>query len=88
MEILVTPKGELRFIYDDRLAPLLAEGKAEIRRASHVGPVGTEWWADLGPVGGPMLGPYKLRQMALNAENYWLRAHNTPFPEGGKTCPM
>lgn len=84
VEILVDPVGGVRFLYDDALAPLLNEGRAEIRRASHVGPVGTEWWADLGPVGGPMLGPFKLRQQALDAEKEWLLGKGIPLPEKGR----
>ncbi len=86
IEILVDPAGRIRFLYDDALAPLMAEGQAEIKRASHVGPVGTEWWADLGPVGGPMLGPFKLRREALDAEKAWLLKRDIPFP-GGSECP-
>jgi hypothetical protein len=44
-------------------------------RASHVEPddVG-DWYADLEPVGGPKLGPFKTRRMALAAEIDWLDA--------------
>ena len=30
------------------------------------------WWADLGPVDGPVLGPFKNRTEALGAEREWL----------------
>jgi len=37
------------------------------------------FWADLLPVGGPVLGPFKLHDDAIAAEIAWLQAHN--FPE-------
>ena len=30
------------------------------------------WWADMGPVDGPVLGPFKNRTEALVAERGWL----------------
>jgi hypothetical protein len=32
------------------------------------------WWADLGPVSGPKLGPFDRRSQALEAEREWLEA--------------
>jgi hypothetical protein len=44
-----------------------------IRRASQVEPDAAGlWWADLAPVGGPMLGPFARRMQALTAEQTWL----------------
>ena len=80
VEIVIATDGAVRFVYDDALAPLLKAGRAVIRRASHVGPVGTDWYADLGPVRGPLLGPFALREDALLAERRWLVEHGTPFP--------
>jgi len=37
------------------------------------------WWADLTPVGGPVLGPLDTRESALDAEETWLHAHNIPY---------
>jgi len=34
--------------------------------------VTTGWTADMAPVGGPLLGPFKLRADALAAEREWL----------------
>jgi hypothetical protein len=70
----ISPKGVITTIYSDDLAPLLAKGKVAIRRASHVEPsaTGSGWTADLAPVGGPVLGPFPLRQEALDAEVRWL----------------
>lgn len=37
-----------------------------------------KWWADMLPVGGPVLGPFDDRDTALKTESDWLRAHNIP----------
>ncbi len=72
MEICIQPTGEVVFIYQEAvdLSPL---GAAHTSRASHVepDPAGL-WWADLGPVIGPRLGPFALRSQALAAESAWL----------------
>ena len=72
MELVVGVDGGVRCIYDESL-DLRALGKLQITRASLVEPdsVGS-WWADLGPVGGPVLGPYASRSEALQAERGWL----------------
>lgn len=70
--------GEVTGIYSDKLAPILREmGKTKVRRASHVEPTedGQGWTADMTPVGGPVLGPFALRQEALDAEVAWLNDH-------------
>ena len=73
-KIVIDEGGTLRFIHDDALVGLLREGDARIERASHVEPGGdgTQWIADLSPVSGPALGPFDLRQQALDAEIEWL----------------
>jgi len=44
-------------------------------RASHVEPDAEGcWWADMGPSGGAVLGPYGSRSEALGAEREWLMA--------------
>lgn len=72
----IGPDGKLRFLWDDTLAPFLSLGQADVHRASHVEPIQTEtgpqWIADLAPMNGPVLGPFPLRQEALDAENAWL----------------
>jgi hypothetical protein len=81
--IVVTAGGEIRFVWDDELAPLLELGTATVERASHVEPheIAGEggrtvvWRADMRPIGGPMLGPFLLRKNALAAERRWLAAH-------------
>ena len=49
----------VHLVYDDALRGLLALGPAAIRRASHVEPTPDgRWTADLGPMEGPVLGPF------------------------------
>jgi len=72
MELVVDAGGAVRCIYDEAL-DLRALGKLRITRASHVEPdSGGNWWADMGPVEGPMLGPFGSRSEALGAERGWL----------------
>jgi hypothetical protein len=72
MELFVDADGMTRCIYDEAL-DLRELGKLQITRASHVEPdVEGCWWADMGPVGGPVLGPFRNRTEALQAERGWL----------------
>ena len=74
MELVVAADGVARCIYDEAL-DLREIGKLRITRASHVEPDrGGFWWADMGPVDGPVLGPYGSRTEALKAEREWLMA--------------
>lgn len=75
MELIVSPKGQIRCLYDETI-PLAALGSLFIQRASHVEPDDTgKWHADLSPVSGPILGPYSHRSEALAAEVEWIQAH-------------
>lgn len=67
--------GNLLFIYSDELATILSNlGPISTTRASHVEPgLDGKWYADMSPVGGPMLGPFDLRQTALDEEVDWLK---------------
>jgi hypothetical protein len=74
--------GVMGFIYDDELAELTGEGVTSIRRVSHVEPMDPSnkegdigWEADMGPVNGPVLGPYATRGKALEAEVSWLKTN-------------
>ena len=75
MELVITPHGAIRGLYDETL-DLRPLGALAIRRASHVEPTADGWWtADLAPLDGPRLGPFPLRSQALAAEVDWLTRH-------------
>jgi hypothetical protein len=72
MELVVGADGVARCIYDEAL-DLREIGTLKITRASHVEPDRDGfWWADMGPSGGPVLGPFRSRTEALGAEREWL----------------
>lgn len=72
MQIIIEAGGTLRCIYGEEI-DLAAIGTPTITRASHVEPDQQgRWQADMGPVGGPVLGPYDRRSDALAAEHAWL----------------
>jgi hypothetical protein len=72
MELVVDAGGDVRCIYDEVL-DLREIGTLKITRASHVEPdKDCFWWADMGPVDGPVLGPYGSRSEALTAERGFL----------------
>lgn len=75
VELVVTPAGNLRAIYDERV-DLAGLGRRMIRRGSHVEPTEDgRWTADLAPCDGPLLGPFDRRSEALAAEVAWLTEH-------------
>ena len=72
MELVVGVDGMARCIYDEAL-DLREIGRLSITRASHVEPDAEGyWWADMGPSGGPVLGPYGSRTEAVGMERQWL----------------
>lgn len=73
MKIRFNPDGTVVMIYTDEIN-IAAFGKVRsIARASHVEPTnGNQWAADMGPVGGPVLGPFAKRSEALEAEVKWI----------------
>jgi hypothetical protein len=74
MTIHVAPDGTVTTIYSEAI-DLSSLGALHIRRASHVEPTADgQWTADMGPVGGPVLGPFVKRSEALAAEVAWLEA--------------
>jgi hypothetical protein len=78
MLVSIRPDGTIAFVYEDALRGLLALGQATIRRASHVEPTPDgQWTADLGPMAGPVLGPFETRAAALEIERVWLEEHFT-----------
>jgi hypothetical protein len=87
MVLVVDPRGALRCLYTE-VIDLAALGALRIVRASHVEPdAAGRWWADLGPAGGPRLGPFGRRSGALAAEAAWIEVHRLglsvdPDPNG------
>lgn len=82
MHVKVDTSGVLHFIWSDKLRPLFDAGAGVITRASHVEPTETgEWGANLSPVGGPTLGPFKERQAALDAEVKWIEENHLGVPQ-------
>ena len=85
MELVVDAGGGVWCIYDEAL-DLREIGKLQITRASHVEPDGEGyWWADMGPSGGPVLGPFRSRSEALGAERGWLLDSST---DAGRRHPQ
>jgi hypothetical protein len=75
MELRIHPGGEVRCLYGEAI-DLHVLGQPHITRASQVEPDEQgRWWADLSPVQGPRLGPFRLRTQALDAEQEWLKRH-------------
>ena len=73
MEIVFGPDGNAHCVYAE-LVPLHFIGSIDIERASHVEPDSEgNWLADLGPVDGPLHGPFPRRTDALGAEVAWLQ---------------
>ena len=72
MKLYVSQVGDCRSIYDE-LLDVRFLGQTSITRVSHVEPMeGGDWEANLGPVGGPRLGPFPSRELAIQAEVAWL----------------
>ena len=77
LRLLIDARGEIFFLHDDALLPVMQEGQTRTVRASHVepGPDGRQWFADLSPQNGPNLGPFPTRTEALAAEVAWIEKH-------------
>jgi hypothetical protein len=75
MDLVIDAQGLVRCVYAETI-DLSTLGPCRIVRASHVEPDAAGcWWADLGPVSGPKLGPFDRRSLALAAETAWLAQH-------------
>ena len=78
MQLFIDPSGTVHTIYDETI-DLNVLGHLQIRRASHVEPDEQgQWFADLAPVHGPKLGPFRQRSEALDAELIWLELNWLP----------
>ena len=78
MQMVVQPNGRVRCLYGEEL-DLHALGNLSIDRGSRVEPTAKgQWTADLSPVDGPVLGPFRCRSDALTAERQWLEEHWLP----------
>jgi hypothetical protein len=72
MLLVIDRQGNAHCLYTEAL-DLALLGALSIHRASHVEPDAQgQWWADLTPVGGPRLGPFRHRSEAVAAEQQWL----------------
>ena len=72
MDLIIDRRGRVRCLYEESI-DLASLGQLKIIRASSVEPdCEGRWWADLSGVGGPTLGPYRLRSEALKAERTFL----------------
>ena len=75
MQLVIQPDGAVRCIYDEAI-DLNSLGRPVISRGSYVEPDRQgRWFADMGPVSGPRLGPFERRIHALAAERRWLEAN-------------
>jgi hypothetical protein len=76
MNLYFRPDGSAQCLYGEHIS-LAALGQLDIKRASHVEPDPHnpgKWYADLSPVGGPMMAGFESRAAALAAEERWLNA--------------
>ncbi len=75
MQLVVDAAGTIRCLYGEKI-DLSSLGGMTIVRGSQVEPdEDGQWSADLSPVSGPVLGPFRLRSQALTAEARWLETH-------------
>lgn len=75
MQLLIQQNGNCRCVYSE-VIDVRQIGDLNVQRGSHVEPTADgEWTADLSPVNGPVLGPFKNRSEALDAEVAWLLAN-------------
>jgi len=72
MNLVIESQGTVRCLYGEAIA-LHCLGDVKIHRASQVEPdTKGQWWANLGPLDGPILGPFARRSEAIQAETQWL----------------
>jgi hypothetical protein len=75
MTLIINPAGQGRCLYTEEL-DLRLLGSLHIARASYLEPDDQgQWWTDLSPAAGPILGPFAMRSEALATERQWLDSH-------------
>ncbi len=75
MQVVVQPTGTIHCLYDESI-DLSTLGQLTVRRASHVEPDRNgQWFVDLNPMDGPILGPFPRRSDALTVESHWIEAN-------------
>ena len=72
-KLSISRSGSITAIYDDVHADLMTKGKAQVRRASNVEPAPQGGWTAT-MTDGTVLGPYRLRKDALDAEVAYLES--------------
>ena len=72
LQMVIETEATIRCLYDEAI-DFSRLGRQHISRGSHVEPdQNGNWLANLSPVGGPVLGPFSCRSLALDAERVWL----------------
>jgi hypothetical protein len=75
IQLLILARALATQIYTESIS-LQSLGAIRISRASHVESDGAgNWWADLSPSHGPVLGPFPQCSLAMHAEHDWLVQH-------------
>lgn len=72
--IIIDIDGTISSIYDDALANLCQQGNTKITRMSNVEPCIDSGWNAI-MYDGIILGPFPLRQTALNAEIQYIKTN-------------
>ena len=80
MQLIFDAVGTIRCLYGEE-TDLSSLGGMTIVRGSHVEPdEDGQWFADLSPAYGPVLGTFGRRSEALSAEARWLEAKRLVQP--------
>lgn len=83
MKVKINHDGTAVMIYTEDINVTDIGNVQSITRASYVEPTDeSQWVADMGPVGGPVLGAFDKRSDALAAEVNWIEEN---ILEGGKS---
>ena len=80
MNLIIDDIGTIRCLYGEEI-DLSSLGGMTIVRGSHVEPdANGQWFADMSPASGPILGPFRSRSQALEAEARWLETNRLMQP--------